>query len=144
MINNFRKKYGFLSNFYNSKITIKNRIYPTVEHAFQAYKADNFEDHKNIAMASTPVKSKRLGNKCSMRKDWEDVKFKIMYKLVYLKFKQNKDLKERLLQTGYEELIEGNKWHDNIWGNCSCTKCENINGTNWLGVILMKVREKVS
>lgn len=38
-----------------------------------------------------------------------------------------------------EEIVS---WHDNFWGNCTCVKCENIEGQNWLGKLLMKVRDE--
>ena len=44
--------------------------------------------------------------------------------------------------TGDAELIEGNTWHDNYWGVCSCSKC-NGRGKNRLGKLLMKVREEL-
>jgi predicted NAD-dependent protein-ADP-ribosyltransferase YbiA (DUF1768 family) len=46
-------------------------------------------------------------------------------------------LADRLLLTGDEELIEGNYWHDHIWGVCDGT------GTNWLGKILMEIRDEL-
>ena len=53
-----------------------------------------------------------------------------------------KGLKEKLLATGDEELVEGNFWHDNFWGVCSCSKCGN-KGQNKLGKLLMQVREEI-
>lgn len=49
-------------------------------------------------------------------------------------------LKQKLLATGDEELVEGNYWHDNTYGNCSCERCKDIIGRNMLGNILMKLR----
>jgi predicted NAD-dependent protein-ADP-ribosyltransferase YbiA (DUF1768 family) len=47
-----------------------------------------------------------------------------------------------LLATGDRDLIEGNTWHDNFWGVCSCPKCTfpPIPQTNWLGKILVEER----
>jgi hypothetical protein len=39
-------------------------------------------------------------------------------------------------------LIEGNWWHDNFYGSCTCNKCVN-KGENNLGKILMKIREEL-
>ena len=52
-------------------------------------------------------------------------------------------LGQKLLDTGDEELIEGNHWCDNVWGNCYCEKCANITGQNRLGQMLMRVRDEL-
>ena len=43
----------------------------------------------------------------------------------------------RLVETGTEELVEGNDWGDTYWGVCKGT------GKNMLGKILMEVREEL-
>ena len=53
---------------------------------------------------------------------------------------KNDYLGGKLDMTGLEEIVEGNYWHDNYWGNCTCDKCKNIEGQNKLGKILMKIR----
>lgn len=73
-----------------------------------------------------------------MRKDWEEVKDGIMYGIVLSKFSQNETLKHKLLSTGSEALVEGNRWKDTYWG------VSNGVGENKLGHILMEVREKLS
>jgi predicted NAD-dependent protein-ADP-ribosyltransferase YbiA (DUF1768 family) len=40
-----------------------------------------------------------------------------MFELVLEKFKQNLELKQKLLETGNQELIEGNTWNDTFWGS---------------------------
>ena len=85
------------------------------------------------------------GRNLELRQDWELVKLQYMLKLVQYKFSQYSDLKMKLIATGDQELIEGNYWHDNIYGVCECPKCgifradNNIQG-NMLGRILMNVR----
>lgn len=66
-----------------------------------------------------------------------------MYEVVLAKFKQNPDLREKLLNTGNAILIEGTTWHDNYWGNCTCDRCANKFGRNQLGKTLMKVHEEL-
>ena len=48
------------------------------------------------------------------------------------------ELREKLLATGDEELIEGNWWNDKFWGVCKGEGC------NMLGLILMEVRDYIS
>jgi len=64
-----------------------------------------------------------------------------MFDAVSWKFLQNKDIMDLLIQTDGYKLVEGNHWHDNIWGDCKCSKCENIPGENWLGKVLIQLRE---
>ena len=142
MIIEFEEKYAFLSNFYPSPFTHDGIEYPTVEHFFQAAKTLDIQERKAIAAAKTPGLAKRMGRSVQLRPDWEKVKAYYMELGLRLKF-ANKDLAEKLLATGDEELIEGNWWHDNIWGSCMCDKCINIPGRNMLGILLMDLRKKL-
>ena len=54
------------------------------------------------------------------------------------------ELGEMLLSTGDAYLEEGNHWHDNRWGHCTCDKCKNKTAQNLLGNILMQVRTELS
>ena len=142
MIAMFDGKYAFLSNFYPSPITFDGITFPTVENWFQAWKTENSAEFKAIATADTPGKSKRLGRYCTLRKDWEEVKTDVMMRGLRLKF-QDPKLRAMLLATGDEELIEGNTWHDNTWGNCVCAKCQDVPGRNMLGMLLMELRTEI-
>ena len=51
------------------------------------------------------------------------------------------ELREKLKATGDATLIEGNHWHDNRWGKCTCEKCQSKEAQNWLGKILMEIRD---
>jgi ribA/ribD-fused uncharacterized protein len=142
MIAMFDGKYAFLSNFYPSPITFNGITFPTVENWFQAWKTENPTEFQAIATADTPGKSKRLGRHCTLRKDWEEIKTDVMMRGLRLKF-QDPKLRAMLLATGNEELIEGNTWHDNTWGNCVCQKCQNTPGRNMLGMLLMELRTEI-
>ena len=147
VINDFDGYYGFLSNFYPCKVEYNGIEYSHTEGAFQAQKTFDENARKYIAIL-TPGQAKRacgrrgLGNfKIELREDWEQVKDNIMFEVCLNKFKNNIELKEKLLSIGNAVLIEGNYWHDNYWGNCYCEKCKQIYGRNQLGKTLMKVRD---
>lgn len=147
VIKDFRGEYSFLSNFYHAPFKLsfmyREKI-PTVEHFFQAHKSvPNGELYDEILAADTPSEAKKLGREARLRKDWEKVKYSIMLQAVRFKFYQNPSLGRKLIDTGDAILIEGNLWHDNVWGNCWCDKCEDIKGDNLLGKILMTVREEL-
>lgn len=134
-IDKFEDEYAFLSNFYEASVIWEGIVYPSNEHAFQAAKTLNPAKRLEIAAAATPGQAKRLGRQVQLRSDWEKVKFDIMLDICLAKFHQNQELAEALLDTGTAELIEGNTWNDTTWGVC------NGIGKNWLGNILMQVRE---
>lgn len=128
----FVGEYSFLSNFEGG-----------VEQKFQAAKSLD-DGEATVILQSPPGLAKRMGNQIKLRPDWDAIKYEIMEKLVREKF-QRAGYRLRLLATGDAELIEGNTWHDNIWGDCVCTRCHAKGpGKNWLGKILMKVRSELA
>lgn len=141
MINCFDGDYAFLSNFFEKPFEYDGLVYKTAEHAFQAAKCCNIYDKRLIMNAATPGQAKRLGRRIQLRSDWEDVKEIIMHDIVASKFGLDEELSAMLVATAPEELVEGNYWHDNTWGNCTCERCKSIEGKNYLGKILMSVRQ---
>ena len=137
MITSFSGVHRWLSNFWPAEVEFCGKIYPTVEHAYQAAKTRNTAEREAIRTCATPGQAKRLGRSVKMRDDWNDIKRIVMYNLVYVKFNNNPVLKENLLATVNQVLVEGNKWNDTYWGVCNGV------GQNNLGVILMQVREKL-
>lgn len=142
MIDCFDGEFAFLSNFYEHPIQYKGIVYPTNEHFFQAMKSLKEDERKMIAAAPTPGKAKRLGRSITLRADWEKVKYDVMLLGLRLKF-CDIELREKLRKTGDEMLIEGNYWHDNTWGDCSCDACKERSGRNMLGKLLMQVRNEI-
>jgi ribA/ribD-fused uncharacterized protein len=115
-------------------IELGNVEYPSSEHAYQAAKTKDKKMRKKIAQQPTAWQAKDLGQKIELREDWEERKVEIMYRILRAKFKQHKDLREKLLATGDAELIEGNTWNDTFWGVCQGK------GKNMLGKLLMLLR----
>jgi len=136
----FKNHYRFLSNFAESGIFHQGEYYRTAEHLYQALKTDNPSDKYQIRKTPFPDKAKRIGQEVDLRPDWEEVKDMIMLLVVMAKFKQNSHLAKELKATGNAILIEGNYWHDNYWGRCTCPKCKDVQAHNMLGRILMRVR----
>jgi ribA/ribD-fused uncharacterized protein len=142
MIAMFDGKYAFLSNFEQSPFTVDGVTFPTVEHWFQAFKTLDPQEFRDIAAAETPGKAKRMGRHVTLRPDWEEVKVDVMREGLRKKF-AIPEFRVKLLATGDEELMEGNTWHDNTWGNCVCAKCQNTPGRNMLGMLLMELRQEI-
>ena len=137
MINRFKGEYHFLSNFFKCSIKdSQGRIWSSVEAWFQAMKCAYTPNQDDFIYLSA-VEARKLGRRVRLRSDWHEVRLSIMKEIVHAKFTQNEDLRERLLDTGDNELIEGNTWGDSFWGVCRGK------GQNHLGNILMAIREKL-
>lgn len=133
----FRDEYYFLSNKYPCKVKFRDYEFKCAESAYQAY--------KNEAFAFRFVnfdgdRSKQESKLVELPFDWNNKKIKLMKEVVYSKFSQNEELKQKLINMDID-IVEDNNWHDNFWGNCNCDKCKNIVHLNYLGKILMDVRE---
>lgn len=164
LISSFDGPWNFLSNFYPvpvklwigsdgmvwagsthyaaPDVTYTEEEYTSTEHAYQAAKFLNAELRERFRYEGlTPGQAKRLGAnlKSKVRKDWHQVQLAIMRDLLAQKFTYS-ILKRKLLSTFMAELIEGNTWHDNFFGNCVCDDCVDIPGENWLGKLLMELR----
>lgn len=136
-ISTFKGDYDFLSNFYPVQVVLDNHAYPSVEHAFQAAKTEDPVIREQIRLLPTAAKAKQAGRRVRIRSDWETAKIGVMRDLLKEKF-SHQDLKEKLLATDGALLVEGNWWHDNFWGVCTCSKCPP--GLNHLGRLLMEIR----
>lgn len=134
MINRFSGKYFFLSNFYPSDVEYGGFVYKNNEAAFQSQKDPSRQLEFTLL---NPSEAKRLGRRVTLRKDWEEIKVKTMKDIVREKFNQNPVIREKLLATGDEILVEGNTWNDRCWGVCNGV------GKNLLGKILMDVRKEL-
>lgn len=135
-INSFRDEYYFLSNFYECPVTYNGLTYKNNEAAFQAQKCITMNERFKFINLNAS-EAKKLGRRVVLRKDWEDIKIKVMTAIVKAKFEQNEDLKEKLLSTENTYLEEGNTWGDRIWGTVNGV------GANNLGKILMNVRKEL-
>jgi ribA/ribD-fused uncharacterized protein len=147
MINGFIGRYAFLSNFYPCSIEYQGLSYPSVEHFYVAMKVDSDQfingryytkaDFKEMmSKIKDPGFVKKIGRLVKLRKDWNSKKLEYMNWSVREKFK-DESLKELLLLTGDEEIIESNFWGDTYWGVCKGV------GKNHLGKILMEVRNEL-
>lgn len=133
MIDSFTGPNRFLSNFWPCEVVLDDELYNSVEHAYVAAKVTDRTLRCQIRDCATAGQVKRLGRKLPLREDWEAIKLSVMEDLLCQKFSQS-PLREQLLATGEQELIEGNHWGDVFWG-----VCEGV-GQNNLGKILMRIR----
>ena len=132
--------YGEFSNFSPHPVQLKGRIWPTVEHNFQAQKFAGTEHEEVIRQANSPMIAARLGRARSrpLRPDWETVKEDVMREALRAKFTQHPELRKLLLSTGNRPLIEHTK-NDRYWADGGDGK-----GRNRLGVLLVELRARLA
>lgn len=147
----FLSEYSYLSNFYAAQVEINGQCYDSSEQAYQYSKAIlcNRDDvAKDIKECTIPKKIKRHGDKIDTTEQWEKVKVDTMKCILVAKFMQNKDLKQKLIETGRTQLMEcsTNKFWGTGWtlDSMEWNKSHNFPGRNTLGNLLMEVRELIS
>jgi len=145
-IDKFDGEYRWLSNFYPVTIEWAGRTFKTLEHAYQACKAEVDEDLDRIAALKTPGQAKRAGQKLKkqglLRANWPYVRLTMMEHLLRKKFAFGTTLWHQLMATGDAEIIEGNPWHDTFFGVCQRDDCDCPPGENHLGKLLMQIRSE--
>jgi len=141
-IKSFRDEYRWLSNFWPCVIEYDGAKYPSTEHAYQAAKTTDPNVRETIRACEKPGQAKRLGKTVAVRLDWDRVKYQIMLVLVAQKFREP-GLLVKLLETGVKTLVEGNPWGDRYWGAVWDRDNRVLVGENWLGRILMDVRDNI-
>jgi ribA/ribD-fused uncharacterized protein len=132
-------EYGCFSNFAPYPIELKDRIWPTSEHYFQAQKFVGTEHEEAIRLEKSAMIAARMGRdrKKPLRADWEAVKDDIMREAVRAKFRQHPELRATLLATRHQKIVEHTE-NDSYWGDGGDGR-----GKNMLGRILMEVREEL-
>lgn len=131
--------YGCFSNFSKHGFKVGGVWWPTSEHYFQAQKFAGTEHEEAVRRAYTPKMAAEIGRdrRRPLRSDWEAVKDEIMFQGVLHKFEAHAELRELLLATGEEEIIEDAP-HDYYWGIG-----RDGSGKNQLGITLMQVRSRL-
>lgn len=131
--------YFEFSNFSPHGVELNDAWWPTVEHYFQAQKFEDENYRERIRRARTPKDAKELGRTRALPilADWDSHRDTVMLEAVRKKFSTHSALREMLLATGDEELIEDAP-SDYYWG-CGRTGT----GQNKLGQILMQVRKEL-
>lgn len=134
------QKWGFLSNFSRHAIFVDDRIWPTVEHFYQAQKFSRVCEMEAVRTADGPGAAKDFSREMSAEvvRDWNDKKEKVMMKGLRAKFEQHPELKRLLLDTGNMPIIE-NSSEDDYWGSGV-----DGHGKNRLGELLMQLRAELS
>lgn len=132
-INNFTGKYAFLSNTFKCYFNYRGIDYLSSEAAFQSMKTADL-DLRNRISEMYSLEAKKFGETIKIRDNWEQIKQLVMLEINLEKFTQSSWLKNQLLKTGNEELIEDGTF----WGSCDNKE------QNKFGNVLSTVRTAIN
>ncbi|CFW93192.1 protein of unknown function [endosymbiont DhMRE of Dentiscutata heterogama] len=132
----------------------------TSEHLFNAMKftqegSVNEELIKEVYNQPDPMKAKNFaGSKNGLynvanwwyRNNYKEAGYNylVMKWVVREKFNQNKVLKDLLVNTGSKKLVENSGKPKDKWGNGQKGNYTNLEEGNWLGKILMEIRDELA
>ena len=144
---------GYLSNWYLADFVIGGIKYSSMEQYMMYQKAILFKDDdiaEQILCTKDVAKIKQLGRSVKNYNDtyWNGIRQVIVYQGLLEKFRQNKELKERLIGTDDTILAEC-AVNDKVWGiglsmkDNRRFKIDEWQGKNLLGFTLMAVRDKL-
>ena len=134
------KPWGELSNFSRHAVFLRGRVWPTVEHFYQAQKFAGTPHEEAIRRCESPMLAKIAAMDLAgqhRRNDWESVKEAVMLEGLRAKFYQHPDVRERLLGSGDRILVE-HTGNDAYWGDGG-----DGDGRNRLGYLLMRTRTEL-
>lgn len=142
---------GYLSNWYRSEFCVDGITYSSLEQYMMHQKAVRFHDAEiaeQILNTDNVGKIKALGREVHHYNGtvWNGIRQIVVYRGLLEKFRQNEELKARLLATE-DDLLAECAVQDKIWGiGLSMTDerrfdMEAWTGQNLMGFTLMQVRE---
>lgn len=140
------------SNWYSCKIPYMGYSFANSEQAYQYSKAIYCDDNgaaTHIRYTTDPKAAKELGLKVTglANTDWENEKSDIMYEILKIKFKNNDELKQELLNTQDRQLVECG--FDKYWATGISLNSDDVfdsskwTGSNKLGQILCQIRSEL-
>jgi ribA/ribD-fused uncharacterized protein len=133
--------YGCFSNLYRCPVLFEGRTFVSAEHAYQWGKPRKGEVRAWLMTAPTPALLAMAAHGLlpwDIAPGWSKNRRPRMRAVVEAKFRQHEDLAAILLSTGDARLVECGTVDNEVnrrWGEV------NGKGRNWLGLILMEVRE---
>lgn len=137
----YEQWYDILNNFSAHAVEIDGVVYPTAEHAYQAAKCTDKKGKTEIAAARSPLGAKEISNKKyehAKDPDWDNKKLEAMERVYRAKLAQHPLVREALIRSGDEEIIEDSPV-DYFWGGG-----KDGSGENHLGKLWMKLRAELT
>ena len=137
----YEREYYVFSNFSSFQVFWRGRLWPTVEHAYQASRFYGVSDelYERCFYARSAHEAYRImqDNRDKERPDWMNEKRDVMYEICREKLRQNPYVAQQLAKTGAMVIVEDSPT-DSFWG-----WGPDRQGHNELGKIWMKLREEL-
>lgn len=142
----FQGEFSPLSNFFPSQIITDDITFCSAEQAFQYRKAafmgyDQTAD--KILKTRDPYEIKRLSNLVPSNEEWKETEHQTMVDILNLKFTQNSELGQFLVDTGEKMLHEATNndhWAIGVELSSKALEQRNWEGLDTLGGLLMELR----
>ena len=130
---------GYLANYSNHGFTKDGVFYKTVEHYYQSEKFDDPEIKNKIINADTPKEASNIGRDRNLKRidDFKSIKNQVMFDGILEKFRQNRDIAYKLIETRNKKIAEATI-DEYYWGIG-----KDKSGKNVIGDILVRVRERI-
>lgn len=146
----FQGEFSPLSNFFPTHIVAEDSIeFCSAEQAFQFRRAcfvgEEFISTK-ILRTRDPYEIKRLSNFLPPNEEWKAIQHKTMADILRLKFTQNVELRQFLLDTGNKSLHEATNseyWAIGAELSSKALETRTWEGLDMLGSILMELRQSL-
>ena len=130
---------GYLANYSNHGFTKNGVFYKTVEHYYQSEKFSDPEIKNKIINADTPKEASNIGRDRNLKRidDFKSIKNQVMFDGILEKFRQNRDIAYKLIETRNKKIAEATI-DEYYWGIG-----KDKSGKNVIGDILVRVRERI-
>lgn len=134
---------NFITPFYcpniDEKKDEKGELWSSVANYYQAQKFEPGSSIVKKIKVANPSMAQSYGRHKSyvVRKDWTEIKEKVMLRATRAKFAQHEELKKQLLETG-DANLKACLFYDLYWAG------DGKRGQNKLGKILMRVRDEIN
>lgn len=142
----FQSESSPLSNFYQSRIIIRDLVFDTAEQAFQFRKAKahgKVQLANKIAINRNPTIAKQLGN-FPTTKAWKEQEANVMSEILLAKFSQDSKMAQFLINTSGKRLHEATsdkKWAIGADLSSKALRNDDWNGLDLLGQLLENTRD---
>ena len=134
--NNYNMDNNYMSNFYTAFISVNIdrkcvRFY-NVEACYQAYKNEEDREYVNMLANEINPRKVRMAGLKNLGIEWQSRRETIMEKILFEKFKQNPELRTKLLSTGLGEIMKISK-RTSFWNSIHY---------NRTGILITKIRNE--